>query len=182
MKALIQEAQAGSTQARTRLAILLRPRVTSMARYYARKSNLEYDDLIQEAWCAVYEALPETRLHIGSPEQYLLRRARWAMLDYLKWSLRRQMDPLEDWTPEGSTPGADQDTITCVTVEKLARALTPIQQAILDLLLQGENCTGAAQALGCTTANVSYHLGQVRRRVAKAFPATAEHLAELVEA
>ncbi|MGE5532309.1 MAG: RNA polymerase sigma factor [Bacteroidota bacterium] len=169
MKQLIAKAQMGCPRARTQLATLLRPRLTSMARFYARKTYLDFDDLLQEAWCAVFEALPQTNLTIGQPEEYLMRRARWAVLDYLKWSVRRQMDPLEDWN-EGSGPDTPaSDTVTQVTVEKLARALTPIQQNIVKLLLDGETCTSAAQSLGCTTANVSYHLGQVRRQMAETF-------------
>ena len=168
MKELIAKAQMGCRGARSQLATLLRPRLMGIARYYSRKTGLDYDDLLQEAWCAVFEALPETNLNIGAPEEYLMRRARWAVLDYLKWSMRRQMDPLEDWN-EGTVDSPASDTVTEVTVEKLAKALTPIQQSIVSLLLEGETCTSAAVTLGCTTANVSYHLGQVRRRMADTF-------------
>jgi RNA polymerase sigma factor (sigma-70 family) len=169
VRQLIAKAQMGCSGARQQLATLLQPRLTSMARFYARKTGLDCDDLLGEAWCAVFEALPETRLEIGQPEEYLMRRARWAVLDYLKWSLRRQMDPLEEWDEGTSADTPAPDTVTRVTVEKLARALTPIQQNIVKLLLDGETCTSAAESLGCTTANVSYHLGQVRRQMAGTF-------------
>jgi RNA polymerase sigma factor (sigma-70 family) len=149
----------------------LRPRLCSLARHYARKGNLEYEDLLQEAWCAVFTALPETRLHIGSPEQFLLKRARWAVLDYLKWSLRRQMLPLEDDYLEAGVPAQTPLVELGVTLERVAADLTPIQQRVMQLLLAGDTCTSAAAQLGCTTANVSYHLGQVRRAVEKAMTA-----------
>lgn len=171
MRQVIEQAQRGCTGARAQLAGLLRPRLVTMARYYARKTWLDYEDLLQEAWLAVYEALPETRLHIGSPEEYLLRRARWAILDYLKWSLRRQMDPLEDWTPERPAAAPERDSVTQLTMDKLAEGLSATQQEVLRLLLEGETCTSAAASLGCTTANVSYHLGQVRRQMEAAFTA-----------
>jgi len=136
-----------------------------MARYYARRGHLDYDDLLQEAWCAVFEALPETRLHIGSPQEYLLRRARWAVLDYLKWSLRRQMAPLEDYQGEDERANTETETVLRLAVDKLADTMTPMQQSVLDMLIAGESCTSAADRLGCTTANVSYHLGQVRRQM-----------------
>lgn len=169
MRQLIEQAQMGCTGARTQLAVLLRPRLTGMARFYSRKTGLDYDDLLGEAWCAVFEALPETKLDIGTPEEYLMRRARWAVLDYLKWSLRRRMEPLEDWNEGSPTEGPAGDAVVRLTVEELARALTPIQQNIVKLLLAGETCTSAAASLGCTTANVSYHLGQVRRQMAGSF-------------
>lgn len=169
MKQLIRQAQMGCRGARARLAQALRPRLTGMARYYSRKTGLDCDDLLQEAWCAVYEALPETNLEIGTPEEYLLRRARWAVLDYLKWSMRRQMEPLEEWNEGTPTEGPAADAVVRLTVERLADDLTPIQQNIVKLLLAGETCTSAAASLGCTTANVSYHLGQVRRQMQSTF-------------
>lgn len=169
MKELIAQAQSGSRQARAQLAAALRPRLCSLARHYARRGNLDYDDLLQEAWCAVFEALPETQLHIGSPEQFLLKRARWAVLDYLKWSLRRQMDPLEDGYLEVGVGSAAGEVDTRVSLGDVATELTPIQRQVLELLVAGDNCTSAAGKLGCTTANVSYHLAQVRRAVDRAF-------------
>jgi RNA polymerase sigma factor (sigma-70 family) len=169
MRALIAAAQTGCTRARGQLAAALQPRLVSMARYYARRGNLDFEDLLQEAWCAVFEALPETRLHIGSPEEYLLRRARWAILDYLKWSLRRQMAPLDDHQSEGADSTSEAETVLRMAVDKLAERMTPMQQSVLDMLIAGESCTSAADRLGCTTANVSYHLGQVRRQMESLF-------------
>jgi len=60
-------------------------------------------------------------------------------------------------------------------VDKLADTMTPMQQSVLDLLTAGESCTSAADRVGCTTANVSYHLGQVRRQMQNLF--TEEALA-----
>ena len=165
MKALIAAAQTGSSRARAQLAAELRPRLASMARYYSRRGNLDADDLMQEGWCAIFEALPETRLHIGSPQEYLLRRARWAILDYLKWSLRRQMGALEDYQEADEGAETEAETVLRLAVDRLAEKMTPMQQSVLDLLIAGESCTGAAERLGCTTANVSYHLGQVRRQM-----------------
>lgn len=165
MREIVEKAQMGCTVARTRLATVLRPRLMTMARYYSRKTWLDYEDLLQEAWVAVYEALPETKLNIGEPEEYLMRRARWAVLDYLKWSLRRQMEPLEDWTPERQVAGAEGEVVARAAVERVAEGLSEMQRKVLGLMLAGDSCTDAAQTLGCTTANVSYHLGQVRRQM-----------------
>jgi len=173
MRSLIQKAQTGCSRARAQLATALRPRLCSMARYYSRRGNLEYEDLLQEAWCAVYEALPETKLHIGQPEQFLLRRARWAVLDYLKWSLRRQMERLDEGHQEAAAIGTPEVDLR-LALGDLAVGLTPVQRQVLVLVMEGDTCTSAAGKLGCTTANVSYHLGQVRRAVEKAFAEAPE--------
>jgi DNA-directed RNA polymerase specialized sigma24 family protein len=48
----------------------LRPRLERMAAYYARCSGEDPDDLLQEAWVGLLEALPVLDLTIGSPDQY----------------------------------------------------------------------------------------------------------------
>ena len=44
----------------------LRPRLARMAAYYARCSGEDPDDLLQEAWLGLLEALPVLDLNIGS--------------------------------------------------------------------------------------------------------------------
>jgi RNA polymerase sigma-70 factor (ECF subfamily) len=48
-----------------------------MAVHYARCSGEDADDLRQEAWLGLLEALPNLDVRIGDPEQYLVRYARW---------------------------------------------------------------------------------------------------------
>jgi RNA polymerase sigma factor (sigma-70 family) len=147
------------------LATALQPRLVSMARYYARQGDLDWEDLLQEGWCAVFAALPVTRLNIGAPEEYLVRRARWAILDHAKWCRRRQMGSLEDYQGRDERCETEAETVLRLAVDDLANKLTPMQRSVLGLLIAGESCTGAAARLGCTPANVSYHAGQLRNQV-----------------
>src|SRR5438093_1442555 len=62
----------------------LRPRLAKMAAYYARCTGEDEDDLLQEAWLGLLQSLPELDLTIGRPEQYLIQRARWRLLDAVK--------------------------------------------------------------------------------------------------
>lgn len=77
-------AREGDPRAVDRVTQALRPRLTRMAAYYARRTGEDPDDLLQEACYGLLEALRELDLSIGSPEQYLLKRARWRMLDSVR--------------------------------------------------------------------------------------------------
>src|SRR5438445_4245102 len=68
----------------------LTTRIEKMAAYFARACGVDADDLRQEAWVAVFEMAPHLDLSIGSPEQHLLKRARWRILDTIRSQRRRQ--------------------------------------------------------------------------------------------
>jgi len=164
VKRLIGQAQAGDATARSQLAAALRPRLASMARHYARCCREDYDDLLGEAWFAVFDALEITNLGIGDPHQFLLKRARWRMLDYIKWARRRRCDDLDPASAPVQTaadvaPGVMGKTL----LDQISEGLSSTQQAVLDGLLQGETWREVAGSLGCSSANVAYHVRQIRQ-------------------
>jgi RNA polymerase sigma factor (sigma-70 family) len=167
MKQLIARAQKGDPEARQRLVAALRPRLTSMARYYARCCHEDYDDLLGEAWFAVFDALGITNLSIGEPDQFLLKRARWRILDYIKWARRRRCGEYEpDREPE-TTADVAPAVVEEALIAKIAEGLSDTQQAVLQHLLRGETWREVAGHLGCSSANVAYHVRQIRSRAAE---------------
>ena len=84
MMSCYERARAGDPAATEAVVEALRPRLVRMAAYYARRSGEDPDDLLQEAWVGLLEALPALDLGIGSPDQYLIQRARWRLLDAVK--------------------------------------------------------------------------------------------------
>ena len=168
MKALIGLAQSGDSRARQQLATALRPRLNSMARYYARCCAEDYDDLIGEAWWAVFEALEITDTDIGAPEHYLLKRARWRILDYIKWARRRNADASSAETPPDQSETVDvaPEVVSDALVWQVSEGLSDTQQVVLKRLLKGETWREVAGHLGCSSANVAYHVRQIRRRCA----------------
>lgn len=163
MKTLIGQAQAGNTSARQRLAAALRPRLTSMARHYARCCHEDYDDLLGEAWFAVFDALAVADLDIGEPHQFLLKRARWRILDYIKWARRRRCAAHEEAPLADSAADFAPHVMGDAVVSEISAALSDIQQVVLERLLQGQTWREVAQHLGCSSANVAYHVRQIRR-------------------
>ncbi len=163
MKTLIRLAQTGNTDARQQLVAALRPRLAPMARHYARCCHEDYDDLLGEAWVAVLDALEITDIEIGQPEQFLLKRARWRMLDYIKWAQRRrcQGPPHEDSI--GEEGDIAWHVVDQSTINQLFASLSETQQTVLRGLLNGNTWREVADGLGCSSANVAYHVRQIQR-------------------
>jgi len=162
MNRFIERARDGDPLATKRVIESLRPRIRKMAMYYARCCGEDPDDLLQEAWVGLLEALPEVDLCIGSPEQYLIQHARWRMLDAIKRARVRRCAPLDE-APMHHVSHAEA-VVAGACVSEFAGQLKEIQRAVLDCLLDGLTWREAGDALGCTSANVAYHVRQIRRR------------------
>ena len=164
MNRCLEKAISGDPHATDTVVRSLRPRMAKMSAYYARCCGEDADDLLQEAWIGLLEALPDLDLGIGSPEQYLIRRARWRLLDAIKRGRLRRHTPLEDHQvdlipcPTGDAPMAT----ACAS--DFAEQLQGNQRAVLDCLLKGLTWREAGSALGCTSANIAYYVRQIRRK------------------
>lgn len=141
----------------------LRPRLTRMALHYAKTVHEDADDLLQEAWAGLLEVLPDVDLAIGTPEQYLIRVARWRLLDARRRACAHQ--PIQtDMENIDSLPCPVQAAaLTSVEVSDFVLSLKPVQRAILTFLLAGLTWREAGRLLGCTSANVAYHVRQIRK-------------------
>jgi RNA polymerase sigma factor (sigma-70 family) len=164
MIANYQRAKAGDPSATAAVADALRCRLTRMAAYYGRRCQEDPDDLLQEAWVGLLEALRDVDPAIGSPEHYLVQRARWRMLDAVRRATLRRCLPL-DTVADSALPTmawTDGASIESCVAEFSAR-LNPTQQAVLQCLLIGQTWREAGGALGCTSANIAYHVRQIKR-------------------
>ena len=170
----VQRAKLGDTRAQERLRKSLTPRLESLAGYYASRTGMDANDLLQEAWVAVYEVLPTVDTTIGTPSQYLLKHARWQILDHIRWNKKRSHEALDDLTVEteemtqnnfatrANLPGADE-VETRLMLEILETRLNTRQRAILRGLLEGRTWRQIGDSLGCTSANVAYHVRGIRQ-------------------
>ena len=164
MRALIQRAKAGDESARHELAIALWPRLLSMAKYYARVSGEDPDDLLGEAWCALFGALQQVDLRIGQPECFLVERARWRVLDYLKWLKRRREAEPDDEGLEAHGPDIAPGVVGTTMLADLVADLSDTQRRVLVGVLRGHTWREVASHLGCSGANVAYHVKQIRQK------------------
>ncbi len=143
-----------------RMLDTIKSRIEKMAAYFGRQCGVDADDLRQEAWVAVLETMPNLDPTVGSPEQHLLKRARWRILDSIRWQRRRQHLPLTDLELNSASyldPRSDVDLV------ELQSRLTPIQKRILRGLLEGYTWREVGDIVGCTSANVAYHVRRIRQ-------------------
>jgi len=154
-----------------------------MAWYYARRTHEDADDLLQEAWIGLLEALREVDLNIGDPEQYLILRARWRLLDAVKHARLRRHDSLsengnDEFASEDAEPGAApraaeqhiDHILASLCIAEFATKLKPPQRTILHCLMRGLTWRETGGVLGCSSANVAYHV----RQIARAYEAWSE--------
>ncbi|MHB9022880.1 MAG: RNA polymerase sigma factor [Armatimonadota bacterium] len=163
---LLVSARQGNAAATTEVLGALRPRLARMAAWYAHRCPEDADDLLQEAWLGVLEALPALDLRIGDPVQYLIQYARWRLLDAVKRSCRRRPEPTLD--DEGLAlaccPATDDETLASCDLFGFLRQLTRIQRGVLACLLAGLTWRETGEALGCSSANVAYHVRRIREQ------------------
>jgi RNA polymerase sigma-70 factor (ECF subfamily) len=159
MQSVIERAQDGETQAQARLVENLQARIEKMAAYFGRRCGVDSDDLRQEAWVAVLEMLPRLDLSVGTPEQHLLKRAKWRILDTIRWQKRRDHLPLSEMLPHQAV---HTDTFENVDLGVFMEELTMTQRRILRALMEGYTWREAGALVGCTSANIAYHVRRIR--------------------
>jgi len=159
----IERARGGDRSARAALVERLRPRLEKMAAYYARCTGEDVDDLLQEAWLGLLAALPTLDVRIGRPEQYLIKRAKWRLLDAVKRARVRRCAPLDEDLVCLDDRGEER-ALDAANLAQFREQLKDNQNAVLECLLDGLTWREAGSALGCTSANVAYHVRQIRRR------------------
>lgn len=159
MHSLLERAQTGDSIAQALLIDSLKTRIEKMAAYFGRRCGVDADDLAQEAWIAVLEMTPRLDMSVGDPEQHLLKRARWRILDVIRFQRRRQHLPLSDLQLENAIHIDPQSNID---IARLMEDLTVVQRKILRALMEGYTWREAADIVGCTSANVAYHVRRIR--------------------
>jgi RNA polymerase sigma factor (sigma-70 family) len=143
----------------------LSTRIGRMALYYARRTGEDPDDLLQEAWVGLLEALSELDLDIGSPEQYLVCSARWRVLDAIKRARVRRSASLEDLDfLEELDCSYPDSALSAACAGAFVDHLNDSQRGVLSCLLSGLTWREAGEALGCSSANVAYYVRQLRRK------------------
>ncbi|MFN3651365.1 MAG: RNA polymerase sigma factor [Armatimonadota bacterium] len=159
-----ERASGGDRRATARVVDSLRPRLEKMAAYYARRCGEDADDLLQEAWMGVLEAIPALDVRIGSPRQHLLKRAKWRLLDSVKRAKVRRCAPLDEDLARCPDPAGEPERAAEVYTSEFMGQLTARQREVVDCLLAGMTWREAGDALGCTSANVAYYMRQIRTR------------------
>ena len=160
---LVRRAKSGDGAARRLLAERMRLRMERMAMYYASRSGEEFEDLLGEAWLTFFQALGEVDFRIGTPAQYLLKRARWRILDVIKNNKRRRHAPLLDLEETFRAPhNVAGDGLGGAACDRIQSRLTDVQRMILRDLMEGYTWREVGARRGFSSANVAYHIKRIR--------------------
>ncbi len=171
----VERARNGNPAAMDDLLNSLRPRLMRMARYYASCSQEKADDLLSEAWMGCCEALPGVDLRIGNPESYLIQYARWRVLDAIKRGASRKCYLPGDEVLNGCpAPATLEVALATTAMADFVTRLNATQRAILACLLAGYTWRETGRMLGCTSANVAYHVKRIQARYQEWVEAHAE--------
>lgn len=158
MNELVVLAGRGDVAAQEQLFKQLSPRLEKIVGRYAWINGIERDDLRQEVYVAVLEGLERVDPTVGSSSEYLLKFARWRLLDCLKKIRRRKEEIADD---ELDCRAAENGPIP--EAEMLDDRLTPLQRRIVALLVQGYTWREIGDMMGFTAANIAYHLKKIRK-------------------
>lgn len=162
-----ERARRGDTLALERVVKALKPRLVKMSRYYARCSGQDADDLLQEAWLGLLEAVEELDTSIGSPEQYLILRARWCLLDAVRRGNARRSLPLQEAEQIAEPCGKTHTAFDNANLTHFLSELPATQRSVVGCLMRGLTWREAGERLGCSSANIAYHVRQIRTRYEK---------------
>ena len=159
---VIERARQGDRGAREQISDLLRERVVRTAGHYASLTGLDRDDLQQEMWLGMLMGLQQVDVTIGDPLCYLFLRGKWRLLEAIRRSERERAESLEAGHALPDCSSFEDDVCSRWLALQLAGRLRGPQRDILNGLLQGYLQEELAQNLGCTAANVSYHVRKIR--------------------
>jgi RNA polymerase sigma-70 factor (ECF subfamily) len=160
---LVRRAKTGDAHARQLLAERMRLRLERMASYYASRSGEDYEDLLQEAWLTFFQALQEVDFRIGTPAHYLLKRAKWRILDVIKSNRRRRHDSIGEMEETFRAPhNSARDGVTEAACSQIQTLLTDVQRVILLDLMEGYTWREVGARRGFSSANVAYHIKRIR--------------------
>lgn len=164
MKEAIELAREGNKRAQEIVQDALRERVQRTAGHYANLTGLDADDLQQEMWLGICCGLQVVDTTIGEPLCYLYLRGKWRLLEAIRRSNRERADSL-DLNLETLCHYALEEEVAATDLAWRFRSqLDEQQRAIFDGLLAGHMQKELAKALGCSAANVSYHVQRIRAR------------------
>ncbi len=157
MHQFIEAAACGDSGARRVLVERLRRSVRHYAVSLSMRTGADRNDLEQEGWVGVFEALREVDVKIGKPQFYLLKKARWRMLDYIRRRSRNDLVFMEN-VPERETSGS-----STMPLFIFFKRLNEKKREILILLQKEYTRREIGGILGISAANVTYHVKQMRK-------------------
>jgi len=143
--------------------------VRRIATVYERYPD-RVDDLVQEVWIAVWQALP--RLHDQALlKSYIARITQNICVTHVRRALVRQTQPLTDTLPDPAPP-LDEAAVHAARLARLIEAVRSLPEnlkAVASLYLEDMPIKEIALALGISESNASVRLHRAKAAIRLSF-------------
>ncbi|MCU1238323.1 MAG: hypothetical protein JWP63_6290 [Candidatus Solibacter sp.] len=136
--------------------------VRRIATVYERHPD-RVDDLVQDVWVAVYQALPRLKDQ-GTLKSYIARITQNICVTHVRRAIVRQAEPLSDRYPDPST-GSDEAAGRLARLVEAVRELPENLKAVASLYLEDMAVKDIAIALGISESNVSVRLHRAKSAI-----------------
>ncbi len=143
--------------------------VRRIATVYERHPD-RVDDLVQEVWLAVWQALPR----LGKAEKlkpYIARMTQNICVTHVRRALVRKAEPLDDTVPDAAVP-VDEATDHARQLLRLTEAVRNLPEplkAVAGLYLEDIPIKDIAHILGISESNASVRLHRAKTFIRMAF-------------
>jgi RNA polymerase sigma factor (sigma-70 family) len=143
--------------------------VRRIATVYERHPD-RVDDLVQDVWIAVWQALPRLNNH-ATLRSYIARITQNICVTHIRRALVRQAQSLSDTLPDPA-PAPDEATAQAVRVARLIEAVRSLPEnlkAVACLYLEEMPVKDIAIALGISESNASVRLHRAKSAIRLSF-------------
>ncbi len=147
--------------------------VRRIATVYERHPD-RIDDLVQEVWLAVWQALPRLD-NPATLKPYIARMTQNICVTHVRRALVRKTEPLTDNVPDGATPldeAADRGRQLARLTEAVRELPEPLK-AVAGLYLEDIAVKDIAAILGISESNASVRLHRARTFIRMRFGVTS---------
>ena len=143
--------------------------VRRIATVYERHPD-RVDDLVQDVWIAVWQALPRLHDH-AALKGYIARITQNICVTHVRRALVWQAQPLSDTLPDPA-PAPDEATAHALRLARLVEAVRSLPEnlkAVASLYLEDMPVKDIAIALGISESNASVRLHRAKSAISLSF-------------
>jgi RNA polymerase sigma-70 factor (ECF subfamily) len=143
--------------------------VRRIATVYERHPD-RVDDLVQEVWIAVWQALPRLN-HLDTLKSYIARITQNICVTHVRRAIVRHAQPLSD-TLRDPAPAPDEATAHAMRLARLVEAVRSLPEnlkAVASLYLEDMPVKDIALALGISESNASVRLHRAKSAIRLSF-------------
>jgi RNA polymerase sigma factor (sigma-70 family) len=143
--------------------------VRRIATVYERHPD-RVDDLVQDVWIAVWQALPRLKNH-ATLKSYIARITQNICVTHVRRALVRQTQPLSDTMPDPAPPleEATGHAMRLACLIEAVRNLPDNLKAVASLYLEDMPVKDIALALGISESNASVRLHRAKSAIRLSF-------------